>query len=67
MKNREELLQEFADDPAGLAEYACQLQDQLAEARTVIAELKQQLFGPKADKLTAEQEEQLQQLSADAQ
>ena len=67
MKSREELLREFADDPAGLAEYACQLQDQLAEARTVIAELKHQLFGPKADKLSAEQEEQLKQLSGDVQ
>lgn len=67
MKGPEELLREFAGDPARLAQYACQLQDQLAEARAYIAELKQQLFGPKADKLTAEQEEQLQQLAGEAQ
>jgi hypothetical protein len=39
----------------------------LAEARAYIAELKQQLFGPKADKLTPEQEEQLRQLTGDVQ
>lgn len=67
MKSREELKREFADAPAKLIEYACQLQDQLAQARASIAELQQQLFGPKADKLTAEQEEQLQQLVGEAQ
>ena len=66
MKSREELKREFVDAPAELIEYACQLQDQLAEARAYIAELKQQLFGPKADKLTPEQEEQLQQLTGEA-
>jgi len=39
----------------------------LAEARAYIAELKEQLFGPKADKLSPEQEEQLQQLAGDVQ
>jgi hypothetical protein len=79
VKSREELLQELAADPAAAAEYTLQLQEQLAqkeqlltekeqllaEARAYIAELKRQLFGPKADKLTAEQEEQLRQLSGD--
>jgi len=72
MKSREELQREVAQDPCGLVEYTFQLQGQLAEkeqllteARAYIAELKQQLFGPKADKLSAEQEEQLQQLSGD--
>src|SRR5208283_1462523 len=37
----------------------------LAEARAYIAELKRQLFGPKADKLSPEQEEQLRQLAGD--
>jgi transposase len=37
----------------------------LAEARAYIAELQLQLFGPKADKLTPEQEEQLRQLAGD--
>lgn len=60
MKSREELLQELAANPAAAAEYALQLQEQLAqkeqllaqkehllaEARAYIAELKRQLFGP---------------------
>ncbi len=72
MKSREELLQESATNPAAAAEYALQLQEQLAqkeqllaEARAYIAELKRQLFGPKADKLTAEQEEQVRQMAGD--
>jgi transposase len=67
VKSAEELLREFADDPPGLAAYACQLQEQLGEARAYIAELKRQLFGPKSDKLSPEQEEQLQQLTGDLQ
>jgi transposase len=81
MKSREELQQEFAGAPAGLLEYACQLQAQLdqqqqalieqqqllAEARAQIGELKRQLFGPKADKLTPEQEEQLRQVTGELQ
>jgi hypothetical protein len=73
-KSREELRQEFAGAPAQLLDYTFQLQEQLsskeqllAEARAYIAELKQQLFGAKADKLTSEQEEQLQQLAGEAQ
>lgn len=72
MKTPEELLREFADNPAGLAEYAAQLQQQLAlraqqlaEAQAIIADLKRQLFGPKADKLSPEQEEQLRQVAGD--
>ncbi len=79
MKSREELLRESAANPAAAAEYALKLQEQLAqteqllaekqqllaEARAYIAELKRQLFGPKADKLTAEQEEQLRQMAGD--
>jgi transposase len=67
MKSRQELEQRFAGAPADLIDYACQLQDQLTEARAYIAELKRQLFGPKADKLSAEQEEQLRQLTSDLQ
>ena len=37
----------------------------LAEARAYIAELQRQLFGPKADKLTPEQEDQLRQVAGD--
>src|SRR5438874_8928518 len=39
----------------------------LRQAQQLIAELKQQLFGPKSDKLTPEQEAQLQQLAGDLQ
>ena len=81
MKSREELQREFAGAPPELLEYVCQLQEQadqqrrslieqqqlLAEARTYIAELKRQLFGPKADKLNPEQEEQLRQVAGDLQ
>ena len=42
-----------------------QQQQLLDEARAYIAELKRQLFGPKADKLSPEQEEQLRQVSGD--
>jgi transposase len=40
---------------------------QLTEAQAIIAELKRELFGAKADKLNEEQEEQLRQLLADVQ
>jgi hypothetical protein len=42
-------------------------EQQLAEAQAVIAELKQQLFGAKSEKLTPEQEEQLQEVVGDLQ
>jgi len=67
VKTPEELLREFADNPAGLAEYAAQLQQQLAQAQAIIAELKRELFGAKADKLNEEQEKQLRQLVGDVQ
>jgi transposase len=88
VKTPQELLREFADNPVGLAEYAAQLQQQLAQARqeqvqtqeqltlkaqqlaeaqAIIADLKRELFGAKADKLNEQQEEQLRQLLSDAQ
>lgn len=95
MKTPEQRLRELANDPARLAQYAAQLQrqlaetkrvleekarqlgqvqeelalkaQQLAEAQAIIADLKRELFGAKADKLSKEQEEQLRQLLADAQ
>ena len=81
MKTPEEVLRELANNPAGLLEYAAQLQkqltqtqqeleqkaQQLAQAQAIIADLKQELFGAKADKLNEEQEEQLRQLLGDAQ
>ena len=39
----------------------------LSEAEAQIAELKRELFGPKADKLTPEQEEQLKEVNKDLQ
>lgn len=41
--------------------------EQLAQAQALIAELKRELFGAKADKLNAQQEEQLRQLAGDVQ
>ena len=52
---------------ATLEQEAAQREELLTEARAQIAELKRQLFGPKADKLTPEQEEQLRQLAGDLQ
>jgi len=42
-------------------------EQRLAEAQAQIDELRKQLFGPKADRLTPEQEEQLKQLNQDLQ
>jgi transposase len=74
MKTPEEVLRELANNPAGLLEYATELQRQLAqtqqqltEAQAIIAQLKRQLFGAKADKLNEQQEEQLRQLLGDVQ
>ena len=81
MRSREELLRESARNPQGMAEYAFQLQEQLrssnqalsekdqllTQAQAIIADLKRELFGAKADKLNEEQEEQLRQLLGDAQ
>lgn len=44
-----------------------QLREQLREAHLLIEQLRRELFGPKADKLTAEQEEQLKALGRDLQ
>lgn len=72
MKDRETLLRELATNPAGLADYVLHLQEQLvqkeqllAQAQALIAELKQELFGAKAEKLTPEQEAQLAALAED--
>ena len=74
MKSREELLHEAVDHPERLVEYITALQEQLgqkaqqlAQAQALIAELKRELFGAKADKLNAEQEQQLRQLLGDVQ
>jgi transposase len=44
-----------------------QLREQLKEAQLLIAQLRRELFGPKADKLTPEQEAQLRALNKDLQ
>ena len=60
-------LREKAQDLAQTQQELEQKAQQLAQAQAIIAELKRELFGAKADKLTAEQEEQLQQLIGDVQ
>ena len=57
------LMEEQAQLQAQLAE----VQAQLAEAKAYITELKRQLFGSKAEPLSAEQEAQLEQLANDLQ
>ena len=61
---QEELLQKAQHLTQAQQELQEQAQ-QLAQAQALIAELKQELFGTKADKLTPEQEAQLQQLVGD--
>lgn len=81
MKSREELLHASMCNPQGIVEYAFQLQEQLqnreqalrekeqllTQAQALIADLQRELFGAKADKLDAQQEEQLRQLVGDVQ
>jgi transposase len=52
---------------AALQQEADRREQLLIEARAYIAELQRQLFGPKADKLSPEQEEQLRQVTGDLQ
>ena len=59
--SREVLLERVRELEAQLLE----TQEKLAEAQAFIAELQRQLFGAKAEKLTAEQVKQLDELSAD--
>jgi transposase len=56
VKTPEELLRQFADNPAGLAEYAAQLQQQLAQAWQEQAQTQEQL-ALKAQQLTQAQQE----------
>jgi len=65
---REELIQRVRELDAQKVELESQLretQEKLAEAQAFIAELQRQLFGPKAEKLSSEQEKQLEQLASD--
>jgi transposase len=61
--SREALLDRVRELEAELRE----TQEKLAEAQAFIAELQRQLFGPKAEKLSAEQKKQLEELAADIQ
>lgn len=68
--NHDELLAEYQhlkERAAQLEAENTQLREQLKEAQALIAQFKRELFGPKADKLTAEQEEQLKALNKDLQ
>jgi transposase len=58
MERREQLLRQVQEDPIALV-------DQLLELEAENAELKRQLFGAKADKLSAEQEQQMAQVVGD--
>jgi transposase len=68
--SREALLDRVRELEAQLHETREQLaeaQEKLAEAKSFIAELQRQLFGAKAEKLSGEQEKQLEQLAVDIQ
>lgn len=61
----QQLLREKEQQLAALQSEVLLREQLLLEARAYIAELQRQLFGPKADKLTAEQEQQLRQVAGD--
>ena len=61
------LLQWVLTEPEAAAARLREVEAKLAEALAENAELKRQLFGPKADRLSPEQEQQLQTVAADLQ
>jgi transposase len=72
MDRREALMEQLARQPLTLVEQVLDLEEQLhaseeklVEAQALIAELRRQLFGPNAEKLSSEQEKQLEQLAGD--
>lgn len=72
MERRETLLQQLAERPLELVEQVLALEEQLrqkeeqlAEAQAFIAELKRQLFGPKAEKLSREEQAQIDEIVSD--
>ena len=73
MERREALRQQLAEQPLeaiveqmlALEEQLRQKEEQLAEAQAFIAELKRQLFGPKAEKLSSEEQAQLDEIARD--
>jgi uncharacterized membrane protein len=69
---RERLLEQLATQPLVLVDQILDLEERLraseeklAEAQALIAELRRQLFGPKAEKLSPEQQAQIDQLAND--
>ena len=65
MGRREALLEQLACEPRSLVERVLELEAQLAEAQAQIAELRRQLFGPKAEKLSPEQQAQMDAVASD--
>jgi transposase len=61
----EQSLEAIVDKMLALEEQLCQREEELAEAQAFIAELKRQLFGAKAEKLTPEQTAQVQEIVID--
>ena len=63
----EQLQEEKTDLNQKLQEQREEYEQRLAEAQRQIEELRRQLFGPKSDRLTSEQEAQLNELNKDMQ
>jgi transposase len=65
MSSREELLQQVQQDPVPVVDRLLELETENAALLAENAELKRQLFGAKAERLTPEQEQELQTVVAD--
>jgi len=65
MGRRDALLHQLATEPVALVERVLELEAQLAEAHAQIAALRRDLFGSKAETLSAEQQAYLDALAAD--
>ena len=65
MERREVLLQQLAREPLALVDQILALEAKLATAQAQIAELRRQLFGSKAEKLSPEQQAQMDELASD--
>ena len=67
MERREGLLQQLAREPLALVDQILDLEAKLAAAQAQITELRRQLFGSKAEKLSPEQQAQMDELASDLQ
>ncbi len=65
LANKQEASSEAWDLLQGLRSLTEQYAEKLADAKAQIAELKRELFGPKADWLSAEQQDQLKNIADD--